>query len=411
MGRFASGIVLSAVAACYAPHPPAGAPCSTGGDCPDGLVCSPATNTCELTATEPSDGSATDAHDRDAPVLLDQTWVAAGNLGTARHSYNFVNLTATRLPNSKALVVGGYTGSALLASCELYDPTTGAWTTTEAMATPRVWHSATLLQSGKVLVAGGKNGLSNQGSLATAELYDPATAMWTATAPMHSGRANHTATLLASGMVLVVGASTPNAELYDPIAGTWTVITPPKFSHLAHTATLLQNGKVLVVGDGGFTLNTSSAELYDPIAGTWTQTGSITPARYDHTATLLPDGRVLVASGYDPNIANNVVTANLYDPATGMWSATNPMAGGRARANAVLLPNGKVLVVGGYKTGVGYLTTAELYDPTAGTWAPTVNALTTARADFTLTLLANGKVIAAGGQNSTGALASTESYQ
>ena len=65
-----------------------------------------------------------------------------------------------------------------------------------------------------------------------------------------------------------------------------------------HTATLLPNGKVLVAGGCIMAVDDlSSAELYDPATGTWTATGSLGTARYGHTATLLPNGKVLVAGG------------------------------------------------------------------------------------------------------------------
>src|SRR5206468_4661768 len=47
-----------------------------------------------------------------------------------------------------------------------YDPATGTWTATGSMDTARFAHTATLLPSGKVLVAGGS-------LLSSAELYDP----------------------------------------------------------------------------------------------------------------------------------------------------------------------------------------------------------------------------------------------
>jgi len=44
--------VVVLAASCYAPSPPAGAPCGAGGVCPTPLVCSPATHTCERTAID-----------------------------------------------------------------------------------------------------------------------------------------------------------------------------------------------------------------------------------------------------------------------------------------------------------------------------------------------------------------------
>ena len=73
------------------------------------------------------------------------------------------------LPNGKVLVAGGGGTSGTLASAELYDPASGTWTATGSLVTARSVHTATLLPNGKVLVAGGQNG--NSALLASAELY------------------------------------------------------------------------------------------------------------------------------------------------------------------------------------------------------------------------------------------------
>ena len=126
-----------------------------------------------------------------------------GDLLTAREWH-----TATLLPNRKVLVAagGGYDGYPALASAELYDPATGMWTATGSLATARWDHTATLLPNRQVLVAGGTN--YTAGVLASAELYDPATGTWTATGSMTTARESHTATLLPNGQVLVAGGGT-----------------------------------------------------------------------------------------------------------------------------------------------------------------------------------------------------------
>ena len=173
--------------------------------------------------------------------------------------------TATLLLDGRVLVVGGYGNTATLNSAEIYDPGIGMWTTTDHMATARGSHTATLLPDGTVLVVGGDN--SDSDSLASAEIYTPngTPDRWTATGSLADGdRANHTATLLPSGEVLVAGG-------YGCVDRTGTVCN--------------SSGELL------------TAQLYDYGAKTWSDTGSMNVARSYHTATLLPNGKVLAVGG------------------------------------------------------------------------------------------------------------------
>ena len=110
--------------------------------------------------------------------------------------------TTTLLPNGKMLAAGGYNGVNYLSSAELYDPASGTWSATDSLNTARAYHTATLLPNGKVLVAGGYDGVNYHSS---AELYDPASGTWSATGSLNTARYNHTATLLPNGKVLVAG--------------------------------------------------------------------------------------------------------------------------------------------------------------------------------------------------------------
>ena len=259
--------------------------------------------------------------------------------------------------------------------------TSWTWTATGSLAKGRYDHTATLLPSGKVLVAGGY-ARPRPYELASAELYDPASGTWTATGSLAHARTLHTATLLQNGMVLVAGGygkqkNFRSAELYDPTSGSWFATGRLGTSRARHTATLLPDGKVLVVG-GNLSIRPfsylASAELYDPASGTWTATGSLATGREYHTATLLPNGMVLVAGGFN---GSELASAELYDPASGTWTATESLPTVRRIHTAALLPNGKVLVAGGYALG-GALASAELYDPASGTWTAT-GSLDTAR--------------------------------
>jgi N-acetylneuraminic acid mutarotase len=291
--------------------------------------------------------------------------------------------TATLLENGKVLVAGGYSSdTTFLNTAEIYSPDSAAWSPTDSIATARKNHTATLLPNGKVLIVGGDIGAPPYFS--SAELYDPAYGTWSATGSMSFGRSGHTATLLPNGKVLVAGGAGSIAELYDPVSGAWSPTGSMAHSRGGHTATLLPNGKVLVAG------STAESELYDPASGTWSLTGSMSTLRVLHTATLLANGKVLVASGMS-GFMSFTATAELYDPASGTWSLTGSMADYRSGHAASLLPNGKVLVTAG---GRSY---AEIYDPTSGIWSPAISMAEPITTNQRATRLPSGIVLASGG--------------
>ena len=253
-----------------------------------------------------------------ARAQVSGTWGATGSMATAR-----ANFTATLLQNGKVLVAGGGNLSGGLSSTEIYDPLTAAWTSTGSMHLPRMIHTAVLLPNGKVLVAGGCNSDCGTAATATAELYDPATGVWSFTGSMSTPRYYFTATLLGTGKVLVTGgcsqidcgAVTAVSELYDPSTGLWSRTGSLATARDLQTATLLANGNVLVAG--GFTTSgaSASAEVYNPSTGRWSSAGSMTVGRSSHSATLLGNGQVLVVGGRDPNGAI-LPSAELYNPRT-----------------------------------------------------------------------------------------------
>jgi N-acetylneuraminic acid mutarotase len=335
------------------------------------------------------------------------TFALSGSLNTARYQH-----TATLLTNGNVLVTGGlgvneYSDS--LASAELYNPSTGKWAVTDTMSVGRTGHTATLLENGQVLVAGGSQYAVN--CYDTAELYNPATGEWTLTGNMTQTRCYHSATLLPNGEVLVSGGvnslySTTDtntiiaSEIYNPATGTWTATGSLNVSRAESATILLKNGEVLTVGgynntgDDNPDTYLTSAELFNTSTGKWSLTSSLTgtiglPA----TPGLLTNGDVLIANA-----------AQFYNPTTATWTATGALPTiSWPPTKASLLVNGNVLGTGGecksskdYNCGGAPTAIAFLYSFSGNSWSET-GAMNYPRFSHTMTLLSSGKVLVAGG--------------
>ncbi len=365
-----------------------------------------------------------------------------------------INHTATLLQNGKVLIVGGLSrnnnnklelSNVLLGSAILYDPSTGGYSSTGSLTTPRSHHTATLLSNGKVLVTGGVSKIDPNGgstlyntmeleSTKSIELYDPSTGIWNNFGLLMDTRSYHTATLLQNGKVLIVGggktrgsASLLFSELYDPVTQLSTRTGPstpfygfsqgadPTQSSASLHITLLSNGKVLIGApllNGASSLN-SSFWLYDPSAETYATTGSIVSVGNNvkhivKSITRLPDGKVFAFG----------TTTSLYNPSTETWANTQSPAipedayGDYRQSSAVLLSNGKVLLfttAANFSDGTtkfrGFF--SGIFDPTTASWS-NAGLLGSYRFGYAVTPLSNGKILVTGGARQ---LTSTTNYR
>ncbi len=316
--------------------------------------------------------------------------------------------TATLLQNGKVLVAGGGTIDDILASAELYDPATDTWTTTGSLSAAREYHTATLLNSGKVLVVDGSDGPT---TLRSAEIYDPATGTWSSAGTPLSKRARHAAVLLASGKVLVLFGftaddnTTPSssAELYDPSTNAWTSAgIAPGGGARALAAGFYLPGPNYAIAYGGIDANNNPLATgagYSATTGWIGPFPSMTTARYLFTASVLQSGQALVAGGYN---TSPIATAELYDSSSNHWSSAGTMSSARYAHTATLLNSGDVLVTGGATTSS--LASADIYSAVGNSWSAT-GAMATGRAQHTATRLASGKVLVCGGQTGSGGTA------
>lgn len=351
------------------------------------------------------------------------TWVSA-DPSKASVASNGV-LTAVALSGASTTITAALNG--VTSPVVTISITTAGSISSNGLITARYDHTATLLNDGTVLVAGGYGASSN--ALNTAEIYDPVTTLWTPAGNMGVARRDHTATLLANGNVVQIGGGGDAAandlnsvEIYTPsgtagTAGTWatylSILSTPRSYH---TATLLLGGKILVVGGGGLT-NTN--ELYDPsspltVAAVPPTANDISSTgRYSHTATLLQDGRVLITGGFANSVigAGSVLaSAELCDATGTTMTPTTSLATGRYLHTATLLNDGRVLVVGGIDSTGHEVASAELFDPASQTWMAAAS-LSTARFGHIATLMPNGQVLVMGGSNASNpSLSSAELY-
>jgi len=326
-----------------------------------------------------------------------ETWISTSSFTQARHSSTLI-----KLRDGRALLVGGLVEGTTAGRPEvnLFNLASGIWTAAAPLKTGRFQHADVMLSDGRVLVTGGQ--APDASVVASAEIYDPASSTWTTVASMSQIRKGHRMALLPDGRVLAVGGydgvvSLLTAEIYDPAFNTWSAAASMSVVRAYPTLTVLGNGKVLVAGGRDPTLTTASAQLYDHLLNTWTPTNPMSVSRSDHEAVLLPDGRVLIAGGLDAGGEAN--TADLYDPLSSSWTATGLMAAKR-RSLSLVLVTGAAMAIGGQDAATDYAST-DLYSATANAWVAGPS-LTNTRTIAAAIALDDGRALVAGGRRGLG---------
>ncbi|MDP6849981.1 MAG: kelch repeat-containing protein [Planctomycetota bacterium] len=327
----------------------------------------------------------------------------------------------------------------------IYDLNTGETTLLPAtLNESRAFHATTVLQDGRVLVSGGVTYGGQKGNgdyftkiLNSAEIWDPATGVWTLLPPMNKYRAAQSASLLPDGRVLIaggtegsgaheltdvadlLGSSLKQTEYLDPSTLTWSNgpnLPEPKAGHGCVT---LADGRILM--SGGITYTTifgiripdfsNQASIYDPATGNFSNAGSIGIKRALFAETLLPSGEVAIFGGAGGDIFNvgPIKGCTLYDPATTSNSSLTPLLGDRAFGECVSIGGGKVVVIGG--------ASGDLVDPIPNNncWLFDVpNDTITSLADMpedhaggVVELMEDGTIYVGGGESNSGSSIST----
>lgn len=270
---------------------------------------------------------------------------------------------------------------------------------TGSLIYPRAFHTATLLPSGVVMIAGGQDA---QGAPSDrVEFYDPVTGTSRIGNPLELARYNHSAILIPNSQSVVILGGQPDgdgqslpAEVYDTGAEITSIITSSGLARRGSSLTGLEKGTILVAGGQKSTGESIfSLEWLAPI-----EIFTAHKMEYyhvDHSATLIPNEQVLLAAGAGEQ---NEATANVevYDAVSGKFSARTPLSQPRVHHTATYLPQyDNVLIVGGEDDTGGSTNSAELYNVTTDT---TVAVLTSqfAHSSHTATLLPSGKVLLVG---------------
>src|SRR5690242_7833707 len=268
------------------------------------------------------------------------TWSASGPLMVGRSGE-----TATLLPSGQVLIAGGTANGAALASLELFDPNSNTFSLVAgALSSPRENHAAALLPDGRVLIAGGWDGTTlapvppattgGPNVLASTDIFDPSTGAVAPGPALTSPRMNFSATTALDGSVIAIGGSDGQNDLASidvlaPGAGAFA-LSGAKLAtaRQGHQAFLLpHNGNILVVGGTSSGASISSAELYTPWTGATSVAGAMASARSGATGSPLfqtvlgapagIDGALLVAGGLDASSPPSTLqSAELYGFAT-----------------------------------------------------------------------------------------------
>jgi len=283
--------------------------------------------------------------------------------------------TQSALLDGRFLIVGGVDVlNDPQKACDYYDPKTKSFVKGPVMTDARMGHAAVTLKDGRVLVSGGlskiitSDVLGTIGStLASTEIWDPKTGLWTKGPNLSRPRVGHSSTLLPDGRVLIAGgltyttiiiiklpAFTNTCEIFDPVKNTVTNVAGMVTPRCLFAAEPLVDGRVLVAGGVGGNITSNGtplaqAEIFDVKTGKWTSTASLGTARGLSATARLRDGRVVLVGGAAGTIDKPVPVAacEAFDPATGKWQALASLPSGRVAGTLIHQQSGGLALIGG----------------------------------------------------------------
>jgi len=301
-------------------------------------------------------------------------------------------MTATTLHDGRVLLLGGLdSAGATTGSAWILDPVASTISNagSGSMSKKRFLYEKALLDDGRVIIMGGCTDATDEITIyesleETTEIYDPVTNQFTAGPKMGDPRGGFTATKLDNGEVLIAGGLSyytfiikipeilDTARIYTPNTGIGSFSNTGDMGIVrgAHGAKLLSNGNVLIISGGTGTFVsyslTDSCEVYNTSTGKFISTGDMIDGRVSPAIALLPDGTIIAMGGGVGSLTSYNIedSCEIYDPVKGEWTVAPSLLVPLFRPAYANLSDGTIFIGGGM-TGATTVpvNSAEIYQP------------------------------------------------
>lgn len=343
-------------------------------------------------------------------VVLFDYFLNVGRMSTHRFQHTATPFLDPTDGHWKVLICGGFNGSDVLDTAEIYDPKTRTFQSLSSkMTTPRMNHSATLLPDGKIMISGGFDGNYTTNTI---EIFDPTTRTFTPyNILLRQRREGHVSFLVGYNIYMICGFAyynptvlfASNVEYIDYRNGYLMLFGNVSFYRMLYAHALTDNGLFVVAGGLGYRVGqTPSPSPLDTIE-VWqfggTSSGhrilqsTMVSARVGGMAVALSSGDVLILGGYyqNPTLYNPPYNGRrecelLVDNTPGVvgdetlfTQNVGTLSEVRYLPIAVRLGDGRVLVSGGADSDGSPLASAEIYDPQNNSFSPAQGDLNTPR--------------------------------
>lgn len=315
-----------------------------------------------------------------------------------------------KLLDGKLLIFGGSTdnnGVNALATAEVFDPTTELFSPVGSMTVARVLPAFTRMPDGRVVVVGGAT-LDSP----VVDIYDPGTQTWTGLLipglyQQNAFPSNSALFTLPGNKVLfyggrkaALGNAYMDAQVIDLDTASRTALTDPLHLRTRFASLVLNDGTILVTG--GQTAAGTSADIIkiDPVTLTTVKIGTMTTSRADHSMLQYPDGMVEVYGGVDnlngPGSLIRLTSVEVINPGTGVATKVGDFTSPRSSMQSNILQNG-ISLHGGGPDKDGLVSDVQLTYEHGTNISTVTNQMVFPRVYFVSLVMNNGRVLYAGG--------------